>query len=99
MIYLAPVWDMSNKNNDDSADFLNEISLSRDAIEALDGLFQSVSPGELREHLLEIYHTYLIHAHHSLPLDFEKLSMNLYLLISCLGTMEDETKKNKNGKK
>jgi hypothetical protein len=84
---------MSEKPNDGSADFLKSISLSRDDIEALDRLFQSVSPGELRDHLLEIYHTYLIHAHHSLPLDFEKLSLNLYLLISCLGTLENGTKK------
>lgn len=83
---------MSEKPNDESADFLKSMNLSREDIEALDRLFQSVSPKELREHLLEIYHTYLIHAHHSLPLDFEKLSLNLYLLISCLGTLENGKK-------
>jgi hypothetical protein len=84
---------MSEKPNDGSADFLKNIRLSCEDIEALDRLFQSVSPNELREHLLEIYHTYLIHAHNSLPLDFERLSLNLYLLISCLGGLENGNKK------
>jgi hypothetical protein len=69
---------------------VRSIKLSQAAIETLDRLLSSVPPHALRENLLEIYHTYLIHAHHTLPHDFEKLAMNMYLLINCLGTLERE---------
>lgn len=69
------------------SDFPEGTHLSAQAIEALDSLFSSVPPLELRDNLLEVYHTYLVHAHHTLPLDFERLAMNMYLLINCLGTI------------
>jgi hypothetical protein len=72
--------------------FLESIRLKPAAIQALDGLFDAAPPQELRENLLEIYHTYLVHAHHTLPLDFEKLARNMYLLTSCLLTVSQELK-------
>jgi hypothetical protein len=80
-----------NENNEPS----RRISLSSEAIEALDGLFESAPPRELREHILEIYHTYLIHAHYGLLLDFEKLARNMYMLVGCLGTLEEEEEEEK----
>ena len=76
------------KNSDD--DFMKNVKLTPAAIEALDNLFDSAPPQELRENLLEIYHTYLVHAHHTLPLDFEKLARNMYLLTNCLLTVSQE---------
>jgi hypothetical protein len=73
--------------------FLESIRLTPAAIQALDGLFDSAPPQELRENLLEIYHTYLVHAHHTLPLDFENLARNMYLLTSCLLTVSQELSK------
>jgi hypothetical protein len=75
------------------SDFLKNIKLTPASIEALDRLLEAAPPDELRENILEIYHTYMIHAHHTLPMDFEKLSMNMYLLINCLGTIANERRK------
>lgn len=78
-----------NEKTSDS-DFLKGVRLTRAAIQALDNLFDSASPMELRENLLEIYHTYLVHAHHALPLDFEPLARNMYLLANCLLNISQE---------
>ena len=64
--------------------------LSVEAMERIDRLFSSAPPHELRENLLEIYHTYLIHVHDTLPMDFDKIAMNMYLLIKCLQGLEAE---------
>jgi hypothetical protein len=66
--------------------------LSKNSIEDLKQLFESVAPDELRDNLLEIYHTYMIYVHDTLPGDFKKMSMNLYLLIQTLGSLEMEEK-------
>ena len=84
---------MEDSTHQFSADFFNNIRLTPTAIEALDHLFDAAPPAELRENLLEIYHTYLIHAHNTLPLNFEKMSMNMYELIACLQRLEKELKK------
>lgn len=81
---------MEERENFNATEFLKNIRLTPAAIQALDGLFDAASPNELRENLLEIYHTYLVHAHHTLPLDFESLARNMYLLTSCLATIENE---------
>lgn len=81
---------MSEERNNEEDDFQQDIHLSAAAIRVLDRLFDSAPPRELRENLLEIYHTYLIHASDTLPLDFEKLAMNMYHLIICLGILEKE---------
>jgi hypothetical protein len=78
---------MDNKEED----WMNNIRLTPEAIAALDTLFQSAPPHELRANLQEIYHTYLIHAHQTLPIDFEKLAMNMYLLMHCLEKLDQET--------
>jgi hypothetical protein len=72
---------------------VNVIKQSPAAIELLDRLLDAAPPRELRDNLLEIYHTYLIHAHQSLPLDFEKIALNMYLLINCLGKLEETVAK------
>lgn len=81
---------MEENENTHDFNFLNNIRLTPAAIQALDNLFDSAPPQELRENLLEIYHTYLVHAHHTLPLDFEKMARNMYLLTNCLLTVAEE---------
>jgi hypothetical protein len=81
---------MQNDDNIHDSDFPNSLRLTPAAIRALDNLFDSAPPQELRENLLEIYHTYLVHAHHTLPLDFEKMARNIYLLTNCLLTVGEE---------
>jgi hypothetical protein len=59
-------------------------SFSPSDLETLDHLFHAAPPGELRENLIELYHSYLIRAHDSLPVNFDQLSRNMYHLIHCL---------------
>lgn len=66
--------------------------LSKLELERLNNLFNSISPKELRQNLLEVYHTYLIYVHDALPVDFRKISMNMYLLIQTLDWLDDAQK-------
>jgi hypothetical protein len=84
---------MTNDAKDESADFLNDVKLTPNAIELLDNLLDAAPPHVLRENLLEIYHTYLIHAGNTLPIDFDRLAMNMYHFINCLGTLQRDNPK------
>ena len=79
---------MVEKNGNE--DFLKGIRLSRSEIETLDRLFDATPPRELRENIEEIYHMYMVYAHQILPLDFEKLAMNMYLFIGTLDSIDKE---------
>jgi hypothetical protein len=50
----------------------------------LDNFFDFMSPDELRENLIELYHSYIIHRHGSLPNDFEKFSESMSVLLDIL---------------
>ena len=65
-------------------------NLSRESIELLDGLFEAAPPQQLRESVIEIYHTYLIHNHNTLPDDFDQIAYSLYHLIQCLKDVGEE---------
>jgi hypothetical protein len=67
---------------------LSSIRLNPSNIQTLDHLFTAVSAEELREDLLEMYHTYLIYCHNRLPVTFERMSRNMYHVIHCLAEME-----------
>jgi hypothetical protein len=60
---------------------------SKSSIQKLNDLFESVSPKELREDLIEIYHMYIIHSHDALPNNFPKMASNIFLLIESLGKL------------
>ena len=62
--------------------------ITEDVIMRLDSLLEFAPPEELKDNLIEIYHTYIIHANDALPPDFEKFSSNLYFRASAL---EDDT--------
>lgn len=64
-------------------------SLNPANIESLDQLFSTVSAEELREDLLELYHSYLIYCHGNLPVTFGRISRNMYRLFHCLNEMEN----------
>jgi hypothetical protein len=65
-------------------------NLSASSIETLNHLFSAVPPDELRENLLEIYHTYLMLRHESLSVNFDSISKNLYHLLHCLPDVKME---------
>lgn len=58
-----------------------------------DGMLDAVPPAELRENLLEIYQRFIIKEHEFLPLNFQKLADNLYVLLDFLTVAEKEINK------
>jgi len=58
----------------------------------LDCLLEYVGAGELREHLLEIYHSYIAREH-GFPDDLPRLAQGMKALIGFLKTAEEETQK------
>jgi hypothetical protein len=67
---------------------LSTTSLNPANLETLDQLFTTVSAEELREDLLELYHSYLVYCHGNLPVTFGRISRNMYRLSHCLAEME-----------
>lgn len=67
-----------------------ETLITPEIIDGLSRLFDDAPPHELRDHLLEIYHVYIIHEHKLLPGDFEKIARNMYLLTNFLRVAEKE---------
>jgi hypothetical protein len=78
------------EKNTGNKNFLKGIRMSRLAIETFDRLFAATPPRELRENLEEIYHMYMVYAYQLLPADFEKLALNMYLLIGTLESIDKE---------
>ena len=81
---------MDNSTENTSSEHLSFTNLSRESIELLDGLFAAAPPQQLRESVIEIYHTYLIHNHNTLPDDFDQIAYSLYHLIQCLKDVGEE---------
>ena len=67
--------------------------LTEHLIWQFDGVLDAMSPGELRDNILEVYQRFLIKEHEFLPVDFQKLASNLYILIDFLTLAEKEINK------
>jgi hypothetical protein len=63
---------------------------TEETIYQLDCLLEFVSPGDLREYLFEIYHSYIEHEHERLPSDFRTRAQSLQVLFDFLKFMEEE---------
>lgn len=50
----------------------------------LDSFFEVVGPGEFREQLIELFHSYLRHERRSLPKNFEELTESMVLFMDIL---------------
>jgi hypothetical protein len=61
-----------------------------ESISRLDNLLDFVSPEELREYLLEIYHYYIRHEHDSLPEHFSDMAQGLQILFDFLKFLKEE---------
>lgn len=71
---------------------LNDPELKEETISRLCNLFDFVSPDELREYLLEIYHSYIIHEHESLPVNFSDMAQSMQVLFDFLKFLDEEIK-------
>lgn len=65
--------------------FLNE-----EIVRQFDNFFSSVRPSDLRDTLIEIYHNYVVHEHQAFPIEFDRMSMQMYLLIDLLKRIDSE---------
>ena len=80
---------MSDDHND-----LQHITLSKNSklnqslIDEMDLFVDTVAPGSLKQHILELYFTYLIREGDMLPWDISALSANIYFLMSFLDKLE-----------
>jgi hypothetical protein len=59
-------------------------SLPAGTLYRLSNLLDCVPPEELREHLLELYHQYIIHEHESLPNNFSNMAEGMQMLFDLL---------------
>ena len=66
---------------------------TEEIIYQLDCLFDFVSPHDLREYLLEIYHTYIIRENERLPTDFSRMAESIQILFEVLKFIENEDRK------
>lgn len=66
------------------------LPLREESISRLDNLLDFVSPDELREYLLEIYHYYIRHEHESLPEHFSDMAQSLQILFDFLKFLKEE---------
>ena len=67
--------------------------LTTKIITDLDNLLQFAPPEDLRNTLLEIYHTYIIQEHETLPANFKRMANDLYFIINFLNNAEKEYQK------
>ena len=67
--------------------------LTRAGIRELNNLLEFTSPEDLRNTLIEIYHTYIIQQHHALPVNFETMSGQMYILLETLKHLQPTEKK------
>jgi hypothetical protein len=68
---------------------------SEDIIYQLDCLLEYASAQELREYLLEIYHTYIIRQNEMLPENFSRMAESLQVLFEFLKFLEKESNPSK----
>jgi hypothetical protein len=68
-----------------------DLTLDASKIETIDHLFRAVAADELREDLIELYHSYLVLSKGNLPVSFDRMSRNMYHLIHCLAELENKT--------
>lgn len=67
-------------------------SLDPKSVETLNHLFNAAPPGELRESLIELYHSYLKNVDEHLPANFDSISRHMYHLIHCLADLQMESR-------
>ncbi len=64
--------------------------LTPEIVERLNNLLEFTQPGDLREHLLEIYHSYILRGYDSLPGNFKELADGVQMLLDFLKLAQKE---------
>ncbi|HEY0655884.1 MAG TPA: hypothetical protein VGD65_22265 [Chryseosolibacter sp.] len=66
-----------------------ESVLNEDVVKGLDLVFSLASPGQYRDALVEIYHTYMVHEHKHLPAHFTDIAERIRVLVEFLRRAEE----------
>jgi hypothetical protein len=64
--------------------------LTPEMVHRLDDFFDFTNPTELRENLLELYHSYIMHHHDSLPNDFRRFAESMSVFFDILRSAHEE---------
>ena len=64
--------------------------LTKAIIQHLDHILDDVTPEEYLDTLIELYHMYILHQHHSLPYNFEEIANQVFYLIDFLKVAREE---------
>jgi hypothetical protein len=67
-------------------------SITPEVIYRLDAFFACMPPLEFRDHLLELYHNYILHEHDALPYNFNQLAESMILFLDFLKFADEERK-------
>ena len=67
--------------------------LTVEIVEQLDQLLKSSTAGEYRNTLLEVYHLYIMHEHGHLPVHFDSMASQMYVLTEFFRIAESEISK------
>lgn len=74
----------SNRDKDHFINALSHISITPEVIYRLDTFFEFMTPNDLRESLMEMYHSYILHEHDCLPDDFRRVAEGMNMFFSFL---------------
>ncbi|HEY5748255.1 MAG TPA: hypothetical protein VIU12_19425 [Chryseolinea sp.] len=66
--------------------------LTRAGIREVNHLLEFTSPEDLRNTLIEMYHTYIMQQHHALPVNFEIMSGQMFHLLETLRHLQPSEK-------
>ena len=64
--------------------------LTPEQLEHFNNLLEFTPPHQLRNYLIEMFHSYICHEHESLPTDFRHMAMSVSWMIEILGQKESE---------
>lgn len=56
----------------------------------LDSFFEFMPPHDFRDHLIELYHNYIMHEHDSLPYNFHQLAEGMSIFFDFLKFADEE---------
>ena len=63
-------------------------------VDRLSNFIDGVRPNRLKDSITSILLQYLVYEHHSLPMDFDEVACDLYILFDFLDALEKELQEN-----
>lgn len=64
--------------------------ITPEIIHRLDSFFEFMPPHDFRDHLIELYHNYIMHEHDSLPHNFHQLAEGMSIFFDFLKFADEE---------